>query len=363
MNKEIRAEPNNDEGVRTPSENMKNKFYSGKKVLSYNTPFIFSLGNRSIGKTFYWTCRMINYFKETGRKFLYVRRYDDDLRAVGTKIFDAVRFKFPTDELEVRGSGKTGTEYYINGELAGMTFALSLAYKAKSISLPDYDIIFFDEFLPENGRYLSNEVEMALNLYQTVARGDGKAIREDCKFIFIANNVTLNNPYFKELHIRENIKTGSHYIVDKDRAWVLELTNNVAIADEIAKTAFGKMIAKTRYGDYALKSQFLMDDSTFIEKPSGNSRYYCTLVWRGKEYGVFEYTDAGVLQISSKVDKSCKLIFSLSTADHKPNYMLLYKSRQNPVYAYLRFCYNIAAVRFDNDDCKIAFLEIMEYQV
>ena len=109
MNKEIRAEPSNNEGVVTPSDN-KNKFYSGKKVLSYGTPFIFSLGNRSIGKTFYWTCRMINYFKQTHRKFLYVRRYDDDLRAVGTKIFDAVRFKFPTDELEVRGSGKTGTD-------------------------------------------------------------------------------------------------------------------------------------------------------------------------------------------------------------------------------------------------------------
>lgn len=344
-----------------PSE-KKNKFYSGKQVLSYGTPFIFSLGNRSIGKTFYWTCRCINYFKATGKKFLYVRRYDDDLKLVGDKIFDAVAFKFPHDELTVEGTGKTGTTYYINGVQCGMSLALSVALKAKSISLVDYDIILFDEFLPENGKYLPNEVGMALNLYQTVARGGGKVIREECKFVFIANNVTLNNPYFKELRIRENIKPGTHYVVDPDRAWVVELTTNVAIANEIASTPFGKMISKTKYGEYALKSQYMLDDNTFIEKPKGNSRYYCTLVWKGKEYGVFEFTDAGLLQISKNVDKSCKLIFSLTTADHKPNYMLMFKARQNPVYAYLRYCYNIACVRFDNDDCKLMFLEMMDYQ-
>lgn len=358
---DIRAEP-----VEEPtSTGTKNKFYSGKKVLSYGTPWIFSLGNRSIGKTFYWTCRCINYFKKTGRKFLYVRRYDDDLKLVGTKFFDAVRFKFPHDELGIQGNanGKTGTVFTCNGEPCGMTLALSVALKAKSISLVDYDIILFDEFLPENGRYLPNEVEMALNLYQTVARGNGKVIREDCRFVFIANNVTLNNPYFKELHIREMIKPGTHYVVDPDRAWVVELTNNAVIANEIALTAFGKMIAKTKYGEYALKSQFYMDNTTFIEKPTGNSRYYCTLVWKGREYGVFEYPDAGLMQISKNVDKSCKLIFSLSTADHRPNYMLMFKARQNPVYSYLRFCYNMACVRFDNDDCKMMFLEMMEYQV
>ena len=341
----------------------KNKFYSGKKVLSYGTPFIFSLGNRSIGKSFYWTCRNINYFLKTGRKFLYVRRYDNDLELVGQKFFDAVRFKYPNVELDVSGSGKTGTTFLCNKEVCGMTMALSLATKAKSISLPDFDTIMFDEFLPENGKYLKNEVELALNLYQTVARGDGKAIRPDVKFIFIANNVTLNNPYFKELRIREQIKQGTKYTVDTDRAWVVELTNNTAIANEVASTPFGKMISKTRYGEYALKSQFYLDDSTFIEKPTGNSRYYCTLAWKGKDYGVYEYTDAGLLQISSKVDKSCKNIFSLSTADHKPNYMLLYKAKNNPIYTYLRFCYDNALIRFDNDDCKSMFLEVMQYQV
>lgn len=342
---------------------MSNKFYTGKRVLSFGTPFIFSLGNRSIGKTFYWTCRMINYFKRTGKKFIYMRRYDDDLKLVGSKFFDAVRFKYPEDELAVNGNGTTGTTFYINKQQCGFTMSLSKATKSKSISLPDYDTIFFDEFLPESGKYLSDEVALALNFYQTVARGNGRAIREEVKFVFVANNVTLNNPYFKELKIREKIKPGTKYTVDTDRAWVVELTTNEAIADEIATTPFGKMISKTKYGEFALKSKFYMDDNTFIEKPTGNSRYYCTLVWKGRSYGVYEYYEAGLLQISASVDENCKNVFSLTTNDHQPNYMLMYRNRMNPLYSYLRFAYDNALVRFDNDDCKLMFLDLMSYNV
>ena len=81
-----------------------NKFYTGKQVLSYGTPFIFSLGNRSIGKTFYWTCRNINKFLHEGKKFIYMRRYDEDLKRVAPSYFDAVAFKFPDVEFEVKGN-------------------------------------------------------------------------------------------------------------------------------------------------------------------------------------------------------------------------------------------------------------------
>lgn len=339
-----------------------NKFYTGKQVLSYGTPFIFSLGNRSIGKTFYWTCRNINKFLHEGKKFIYMRRYDEDLKRVAPNYFDAVAFKFPDVEFEVKGNGKSGTEFYINKRLAGMTVALSVATKYKSISMPDYDTIMYDEFLPEDNVYLPNEVGNALNFYQTVARGGGQAIREEVKFIFIANNVTLNNPYFRDLKIRDNIMLGTKYSVDPDKAWVVELTNNAEIAKEIATTPFGKMIAKTKYGDYALKSEFYLDDATFIQKPKGNSRYYCTLVWNGKSYGVYEYFEEGLFYVSPKVDPNSKDVFALSTLDHKPNYIMMYRNTFNPLYHFLKYAYDNALLRFETDDCKFMFMEFMSYQ-
>lgn len=337
------------------------KYYSSRQVLSYGTPFVFTLGNRSIGKTFDYTSLCINKFLKRERRFIYMRRHDSDLQLVVPTFFDNVRQKYKNVALEVNGSGKSGTTFLINNKIAGMCISLSLAYKYKSVNLSDYDIIFFDEFLPEDGQYLKDEVAKSLNFYNSVARGFDQPIRPDVRFIFVANNVTLNNPYFRELHIRERINLGTRYCVDEDRAWVVEMTNNQAIADEIAKTPFGKMISKTKYGDYALKSAFYLDNDTFLEKPTGNSDYFCTLYHMGKGYGVYEYTDIGLYFITKKYNKTFPLSFSLTTDDHKPNLLMIYKNRAHPVFTMLKFAFDNALLRFDCDESKLMFLDYMSY--
>lgn len=339
----------------------KDKYYSGTKVLSYGTPWIFSLGNRSIGKTTFWTRYVINRFKRKGRKFIYMRRYDEDLKKTATTFFDNIRFLFPNDSFKVEGNGKTGTKFYINEEFAGIAIALSGVTRFKSVGMADYDTIFYDEFLPEDGCYLSNEVGNCLSFYQSVARGFGQVIRTDVKFIFCANSVTLNNPLFRELKIRDRIQLGSKYTVDPDGAWTVEFTNNEEIANEIANTPFGKMMAKTKYGEYSLKNQFYLDDNNFIKKPTGESRYYCTLVWRGRNYGVYEYKEEGLLYVTTKADPNCKIMFALTTKDHQPNYLLMHKNKFNPIYNYLKYAYENALLRFDNQESKFMFLEIMQY--
>lgn len=339
------------------------KYYSCTQALSYGTPFVFSLGNRSIGKTFSYTSYVINRYKRSGRKFLYMRRYDDDLRLVVPSFFDNISKKYVDTALSIDGSGKSGTLFKINGDTAGMAVSLSKAIKYKSVNLSEFDTIMYDEFLPEDGRYLSDEVSLALNFYQSVARGFNQPIRPDVKFIFIANNVTVNNPYFIELKIRDQLSLGTRYCVSPDRGWVVEFTNNEGVADAIMQTPFGKMIAKTKYGEYSLKSQFYLDDYTFITKPTGASRYYCNLSHNGKLFAVYEYVDEGLFFISRKVDKTFSITFSLTTDDHKPNYLLIYKNRQNPMFAMLKFAYENALLRFDCADSKIMFLDFMQYSI
>lgn len=341
------------------------KYYSGNKVCSYGCPWIFSLGNRSIGKTFDWTRKCINRFlKSNGRnKFLVVRRYDEDLKKSVPTFFDAVRFKYPDHSFDIHGNGKSGTRLYIDGEFAGMSMSLKAAKKYKSVPLIDFTTILHDEFLSEDSVYLPDEVGSALGLYMSVARGNGEVIRTDVQYVHLANTVSMNNPYFRELHIREHLVPGKEYTVDPDRAWVVEITNNKEIAQEINNTPFGKMLAKTKYGDYAMKSAFYLDDNTFIQKPSGNSEYLCTMIWKDEKFGVYDYTDEGLLYITTKVDPTCKQIFSLTTADHKPNYMLLYRNKYNPVYEIVRFAYDNALLRFETMECKFMFLDFMEFTV
>lgn len=338
------------------------KFYSNEKVLSYNTPFIFSLGTRSIGKTFCWTEYCINNFIKKHRKFIIVKRYKEDLKAIGSKFFDNNAFKHPELSFKAEGfSSSNGGQFFINEEEAGIAVSLSSVVRMKGISASDYDLIWFDEFLNEDDSYLKGEVGKCFNLYQSVARGYGQAIRPNVKFVFTANHVSMNNPYFRELRIRENVRLGTKYTVDKDRAWVVEFTDSPQIEQEILNTPFGKMIAKTQYGEYALKSKFYLDDPTFIEKPKGDSGYVCSLAWEGKLFGVYEYLDAGLLYISHSVDKNCKTIFSLTTADHKPNYTMLYKASSEPIYQYLKFAYDNAFLRFQDDECKYMFMEFMAF--
>lgn len=338
------------------------KYYSHNKVMSYNTPFIFTLGTRSIGKTFDYTEYVIDRWLKKSRKFIIVRRYKEHLKAIGSKFFDNNMFKHP--ELSFKAdsfSSAEGGKFYINGEQCGMAVGLNSATLYKGISAADYDTIWFDEFLNEDDDYLKDEVGKCFNLYQSVARGYGNAFRPEVKFIFTANHVSMNNPYFRELHIRDQYRLGSKYTVDKDRAWVLEMTDSPEITSEILNTPFGKMIAKTKYGEYSLKSAFYLDDPTFVEKPQGESGYVCTLAWGGKTFGVYEYEDAGLIYISHNVDKNCKDKFSLTTADHKPNYTMLYRASSNPIYQYMRFAYDNALLRFQDDECKYMFMEFMSF--
>lgn len=334
------------------------KYYSNAKVLSYNTPWLFTLGNRSTGKTFNWTEYLIRKWTKNRRKFIYMRRYDEDLKKVIPTFFDNNAFMHPEMEFDVMGS-KSGAIFKINGEDCGIAVALSVANKYKSIGMADYDTILFDEFLPEDDVYLPDEVGKAMSFYMSVARGYGQVIREEVKFVFLANNVTLNNPYFRELGIRDRIQVGVHYTVDPDRAWVVEMFNNAEIANKIASTPFGKMLAKTQYGDFALKSQFMLDDPTFIQKPTGASRYFCTLVWNGESYGVYEYYEEGLYYVSKNVDPQCKTVFALTTKDHKPNYILLERLKYDPIFTFLVHAYNHALIRFDSDDAKFMFLDMM----
>ena len=56
------------------------KFYSPTKALSYHRPWILSIGTRSIGKSTGWLIKAIGNWCETGQKFIYVRRTDDEIK-------------------------------------------------------------------------------------------------------------------------------------------------------------------------------------------------------------------------------------------------------------------------------------------
>ena len=97
--------------------------------------------------------------------------------------------EFPDNELKAKG-----TNLYIDDELAGYGFTLSTAQDLKSANFDKVKYIIFDEFIIDEGTkkyYLSNEVEVFLNLLETISR------MRNTKVFLLGNAGNLvTNPYF-----------------------------------------------------------------------------------------------------------------------------------------------------------------------
>ena len=222
------------------------QYYNGSQVLSYGTSFIFVLGNRSGGKSFFWKEYATKRFIKFGEKFIYIRRYKNDLKKVAKNFFKDIAFKFPDHKLEYKNG-----EYYIDDKQAGIKLALNEGEQNKSNSLSEYCTIIFDEFLNRRERYIGGrngkeEVEACLDLYLTVARGNGEFIRDNVRFIFIANALSTVNPYFLFFGIDRLIQKNTKFLRQpKKSGWVVEIYKNQNAADAIRNSNFGDLIQGT----------------------------------------------------------------------------------------------------------------------
>ena len=138
-------------------------FYSYDRIRSYNAIWNFIISNRGGGKTYGFKMMAIKNFLKNGKQFIYVRRYKTELTDK-TLFFDDVKHNFPDLEFKIHGS-----TMYINDKVCGYFISLSTSQQKKSVSYPNVDLIGFDEFIIDKShmRYLANEVEVALDLYET----------------------------------------------------------------------------------------------------------------------------------------------------------------------------------------------------
>ena len=334
------------------------KYYTCEKILSYNRIFNFVIGNRSAGKSYTFKRKCIKNFINKGEKFIYVRRYQIDIDNTAPVYFDDMYQEFP----DYQFAYKKG-EFYINGEVAGYAIAVSMFLKCKSVAYPDVSMIVFDEFINEARDYIGGkdnpylEPELCLNFYQSVARGYGKPIRENVKFVFISNSVSIVNPYFVYFNIDKYLKEDTKFI--KTDSWVLEQVTQTEIQEEIKKSQFGKLIANTKYGSYAIDNKYYLDTDEFIEDAPKNSWYMCTVIYDNKEYALYKDRPNNIYYMNERVDKYCKLVYSLDSASHGASTRLV--NRSSDFFKNLRACFENGQVRFANQRCKNALMMFLNY--
>ena len=337
-------------------------FWDIGRTLTHNALFNFIVGNRGGGKSYGAKKRGIDNFISKGEQFGYIRRYKDDLKKPMEQFFKDIMWEYPDYEFKVEGDKffirlkpVNEKEKWTDKDVAGYGFQLSTASNKKSISYPDITTLIFDEFLLEkaNQRYLPNEPEKLLNLYETVAR-PGTGHKRVVVFL-LANAISITNPYFLYFGLKmpkTTDKNGKYIWKHPTKPILVEDVKNKAFIDKKKNTEFGALVDGTAYADYSIENKFLLDDETFIERKTPNARYYFTFIYKDRDFGVWIDFKVGKMFVSDDVDPSYHTVYAITLKDHKPNTMLA-KNRSR--YGHLKMFldnFKLGNVYFENMHLK-----------
>lgn len=333
-------------------------FYNYSKLLSYNGVYNLLIGNRGKGKTYGAKKRAINAGIRRGDQFIYLRRYKEELSVSRSTFFDDVKDEFPGYDFRINGKmaqwshgidrGMAKREWFT----IGIFVALSQAQNYKSASFPNVKTIIFDEFIIEKSatHYLPNEVTIFNNFYSTIDRWKDKT-----KVFFLANSVSIMNPYFIEWKIVP--ESGDEFIV-KDKGFiVVHIADNEDFNEAVLKGRFGRFIKDTDYAEYAVENKFADNTDKMLEVKDPRARYMFTLECRTGTFSVWYNFLTNYYWIQQKLPKVQEIYTIIS--DQMDNDKILLSFSDRPL-ANMRTAFRQGNMSFDTQVTRNTMMEIFK---
>lgn len=332
-------------------------WYDKQQLLSYNKIFNFVLSNRGGGKTFHCTRWAIDDYKKNKAQTVWIRRYQTEIDEMlkNDKFFDAVRSYYPDDEFSIadnmayiKRKGQEVKEVFI------YFVALSTSRQLKSNNYPDVNKLIYDEFIIDKGRitYIKNEPEVFLDLFETVAR-----LRDNVRAVFLANSVSVVNPYFSFFRIHPDKKKRFNVY---PRGICVEFFTDAEFIEAKKKTRFGQLIDGTKYAEYAINNEWLADSMTFIEaKPKTGCNFVMGLKYMGQMYGFWVNYEKGLVYVNRQYDPSYYGLYTLTKDDHEPNLLLIKSIKDSRPMQTVLFAYQNSLMRFEDMEVKSIMYEVI----
>lgn len=333
-------------------------YYSFDKVFSYNAVFNFVVGARGLGKTYGAKKFAIRDALRNGNQFIYLRRYKTELNGRGT-FFADIEHEFPDHDLRVNGSLAESADSSTRGEkkrkwtVIGYFASLSTAQTQKSVAYPRVKTILFDEFIIEKGalHYLPNEAKMFNDFFSTVDRWKDKT-----RVIFMANSVSIMNPYFIEYDIKpdeegEIVRRGDGFIV-------CHFVESKEFGTAVYDTKFGKFIKGTEYADFSVESQFADNNTNMLGFKPENAKYTFTVETRSGIFSVWIDWGGPYFFIQSKRPKE-EGLFMTTVAEWMTNDKVL-ATNSDKLFGYMRAAFRGGRAFFDSPRSRNAFIDIFQ---
>lgn len=279
---------------------------------------------RGPGKTYQFSKLMIEKFLETGERFILLTRMKGDLGSVAPGVLNSyLGHKYPnwyiTETIQMKSvyskvtlciPSPDGEE--VEKKDCGWVIPIKACDDIKKISslFNTAWCFYFDEFQPmDESTYLTNEVDMLINLYKSVARGGGSAVRY--MPIFMASNtITIQNPYFEAMGLTSQLQSNTRFY--RGKGVVFENCDVEGLKEMHENSPIEKALTKhlERKGD----NMWLNDDNSLVCKVDGwgRGRYVATIVYQDTKLGVYYYDTVGITYVSRKYDKTCQYIYNLT---------------------------------------------------
>lgn len=186
----------------------KSIYWNILKILGYKADFNLVIGQRGNGKTFGVLKHFLELYKKTKKRFCYIRRWDEDIKAYRMEQLFAP-FRNVIDELfgqEFNIAYKNHKFYLVNADgvkvdCIGYVLSLSSSHHTKSIAYTNVGSILMDEFIKMAGEQeLKDELSRFDNTLSTIIRGDNTNV----VIWMLANTVSKYSPYFLRFGIDIN---------------------------------------------------------------------------------------------------------------------------------------------------------------
>lgn len=325
----------------------KSIYYNVRPVLSRNAFINLIIGGRGTGKTFNCKKFCIEDYIKHKRQFFYVRRYNTEVDLALTGFFEQLQHEgyFEDHEFSIKKEKKHLTKFLMDGEVIGFACALSTSPIIKSASFPDvYNLIFDEALIPRGSsyHYLKNEIILFLELLESVFR------LRDGRVMILSNAITVANPYYDYWDIVP--KVGKQFEIYHNGDICLEQVMNQDFIEAKKKTAVGRLIAGTKYGDYAISNKMLQDDGAFIAFKPPKAKPVGVIKVDGVTYGLWGYHKTGCYYVSGYYNPTCRHILALKAGDHTETTTLT--GSGDMLLIRLKNAFENACLYFESEKCK-----------
>lgn len=339
-----------------------NVHWSSHDLLTRGGMWNYAIGGRGVGKTYDAKLKRTKHFLRTGKQFIYMRRYETEF-ADKQELFQDVKEEFPGHEIKVEGMrayirkntevDEDGNETKHPWRLFCFLVALSTTVGKKSVPYPDVDYIVFDEFIIDKGfiRYISNEVRIFLEFYNTVDR-----FTDRVRVLFLANAISIVNPYFVYFDIKP--RKGQRFCSMMDGYHVCEMIESEAYVERVTQTKFGRMIANTEYFDYAVANRFTNDESEFIAPKSSHAVYQYSIIFDGQKMAVWYDAAENRYYVCDRIPQD-RAAYVVTKHDQSPDMVMV--DRASPLLKGLKRLYMMGGVYFNNAAIRVAFFDLLDY--